>query len=139
MNSPIIRAMALTALCLCGGAGAALAADVAVNLSGAQEVPPVDSMATGTGTIKIAADRSVSGTIKTSGIAGTMAHVHLAEAGKNGPPIITLTKVSDSEWAIPAGSKLTDEQYAAFMAGKLYVNVHSEAHKGGEIRTQLKP
>jgi hypothetical protein len=40
---------------------------------------------------------------------------------------------------VPEGSKLTDEQYAAFKAGNLYVNVHSAEHKGGEIRTQLKP
>lgn len=117
----------------------ALAADVAVKLTGAQEVPPVASTAIGTGTLKIGTDHSVTGSIKTVGIMGTMAHVHLGEAGKNGPPIITLTKASDSEWVIPPGAKLTDEQYAAFMMGNLYVNVHSDEHKPGEIRTQLKP
>ncbi len=40
---------------------------------------------------------------------------------------------------MPEGSKLTDEQYAAYKAGNLYVNVHSAANKGGEIRAQLKP
>ena len=118
--------------------GMAQAADVAVKLTGDQEVPPVASNATGNGTISIGADKSVSGTIKTTGIVGTAAHIHLAERGKNGPPIITLTKASDSEWTVPAGSKLTDEQYAAFKAGDLYVNVHSAAHAPGEIRTQLK-
>jgi len=39
----------------------------------------------------------------------------------------------------PPGSKLTDEQYASFKAGNLYVNVHSTEHKPGEIRAQLKP
>ena len=37
------------------------------------------------------------------------------------------------------GSKLTDDQYKSFESGDLYINVHSDAHKGGEIRTQLKP
>jgi len=39
----------------------------------------------------------------------------------------------------PAGAKLTDDQYKAFKAGNLYVNVHSDANKSGEIRGQLKP
>jgi hypothetical protein len=59
--------------------------------------------------------------------------------GKNGPVIIPLEKKSDKEFAVPAGAKLSDTQYKAFKAGDLYVNVHSDAHKGGEIRAQLKP
>jgi hypothetical protein len=102
-------------------------------------VPAVTTSATGGGTITVGTDKSVTGSIKTSGIAGTMAHIHQAAAGQNGPPIITLTKSSDNVWSVPAGSKLTDAQYESFKAGNLYVNVHSDAHKGGEIRTQLKP
>jgi CHRD domain len=127
------------AMCLATGIGLAAAADVSVVLTGAQEVPPVTSTARGTGTINIAADHTVSGTITTSGIAGTMAHIHQAPAGKNGPIIIPLEKGTDGKWSVPAGAKLTDAQYQSFEAGELYVNVHSDAHKGGEIRAQLKP
>jgi hypothetical protein len=67
------------------------------------------------------------------------AHIHQAPAGKNGPVAVPLEKKSDNEFVVPAGAKLTDEQYRAFKAGDLYVNVHSDAHKGGEIRGQLKP
>jgi len=35
-------------------------------------------------------------------------------------------KAADGSWTVPAGSKLTDEQYDAFKAGKLYVNIHSD-------------
>jgi hypothetical protein len=118
---------------------AAQAADVAVKLSGDQEVPPVTSAATGVGTIVVKNDHSVSGSIKTTGIDGTVAHIHLAEPGKNGPPIINLTKTADNTWSVPDGAKLTDDQYKSFKDGNLYVNVHSAEHKGGEIRTQLKP
>jgi hypothetical protein len=119
--------------------GAAVAKDVKVTLSGSEETPPVTTSATGTGTIKIADDKSVSGRIKSSGIDGTVAHIHVGAPGQSGPPIITLDKGADGVWSVPAGAKLTDEQYASFKAGDLYVNVHSAEHKPGEIRGQLKP
>ena len=95
------------------------AADQAVALTGAQEVPAVTTDAKGTANITIGVDKTVSGRVTTTGIAGTVAHIHLAEPGKNGPPIVTLTKSSEYEWVVPAGSKLTDDQYAAYKAGAL--------------------
>jgi CHRD domain-containing protein len=132
-------AIALAAAFALGGLATSNAADVAVKLTGDQEVPPVASTATGVGTLVIKPDKSVSGSIKTSGIDGTIAHIHLAEPGKNGPPIITLNKTAENIWSVPDGAKLTDDQYQSFKQGNLYVNVHSAEHKGGEIRTQLKP
>jgi len=131
--------LALVAALLGASFGLANAKDVKVTLTGNQEVPPVTTAAKATGEITIKADKTVTGKITTKGIEGTMAHIHMAAPGKNGPPIITLEKGSDGSWTVPEGSKLTDEQYAAFKAGNLYVNVHSAEHKGGEIRTQLKP
>jgi hypothetical protein len=114
--------------------------DVKVALSGDQEVPAVTSTAKGEAKIKVAPDKTVTGKVTTKGLEGTMAHIHEGAApGQNGPPIITLEKGTDGTWLVPAGSKLTDEQYEAFKAGKLYVNVHSAEHKGGEIRAPLKP
>jgi hypothetical protein len=130
--------MALTAV-LTLTSGLALADAVQVKLTGAEEVPPVTTTATGSGTITIAADKTVKGSIKTTGIEGIAAHIHLAAPGKNGPPIIPLTKGEDGTWSVPAGASLTDEQLANYKAGDLYVNVHSAANKGGEIRAQLKP
>ena len=135
-----VSKIALAAALLTLAAGTASAADVAVKLSGAEEVPPTPSAATGSGTITVKDDRSVSGSVTTAGVEGTAAHIHLAEKGKNGPPIITLTKGADGKsWSVPADAKLTDEQFAAFKAGHLYINVHSAAHKPGEIRAQLQP
>lgn len=129
----------LAASALLFGAGLASAEDVKVSLSGSEETPPVTTSATGTGLITIAKDKSVSGRIKTTGIDGTVAHIHVGAPGQSGPPIITLEKTADGVWSVPAGAKLTDEQYASFKAGTLYVNVHSAEHKPGEIRAQLKP
>jgi CHRD domain len=117
----------------------AYAMDVAVSLTGGEEVPAVTTEAKGAGKITIADDKSVSGSVKTTGVAGIMAHIHEAPAGKNGPVIIPLEKKGDDEWAVPAGAKLSDAQYESFKAGNLYVNVHSAEHRSGEIRTQLKP
>jgi len=110
-----------------------------VALSGSQEIPPVTTGATGNGTIKVGADRSVSGSVMTNGVNGTAAHIHLAAMGQNGPVIVPLTKTADGVWSVPAGVTLTDAQYEAFKAGNLYVNVHSDLNKGGEIRGQLRP
>ena len=138
MTNSILQRAAVTML-LAASFGLANAVDAPVILTGDQEVPAVATTAKGTGKITIAADKSVSGTITTTGITGTVAHIHEGAPGKNGPPIITLEKGADSSWSVPSGSKLADGQYESFKAGNLYVNVHSEEHKSGEIRAQLKP
>ena len=116
-----------------------LASSAEVTLSGSQEVPPVTTSAKGNGTITVGSDKSVSGKVSTSGVEGVAAHIHTGAAGKNGPVIIPLTKGAGGEWSVPPGAKLTDDQYKSYQAGDLYVNVHSAANKGGEIRGQLKP
>jgi len=117
---------------------------IKVTLSGAQEVPPVKTAASGSGTIVISADKSVSGSITTSGLEGIAAHIHDSAPGqmcgaKNGPVIIPLTKGPDNTWSVPAGAKLTDAQYTSYQAGNLYVNVHTAANKTGEICSRLTP
>ena len=127
----------LTVCALLGGTSSAIAGPVTLN--GSQEVPPVQSAASGTGTITVKDDKSVSGSVMTKGIKATMAHIHEAAPGQNGGVVIPLTKKGDNEWVVPPDAKLNDAQYQAYKAGNLYVNVHSDAHKAGEIRGQLKP
>jgi CHRD domain len=130
--------LALAAASLFAVSTFAVAADIKVTLSGDQEVPPVQSAGTGSGTITIGADKSVSGSVTTTGISATAAHIHEAAMGSNGPVIIPLTKNGDT-YTVPTGAKLTDAQFASFQAGNLYVNAHTAANPGGEIRGQLKP
>jgi hypothetical protein len=113
--------------------------DVKVTLSGSQEVPPLSVTGSGSGTIMVNADKSVSGSVTTTGVAGVAAHIHQGARGQNGPVIVPMTKTSDNVWSVPPGAKLTDAQYEAFRAGNLYVNVHTPANKGGEVRGQLQP
>ncbi len=116
---------------------AAAAQDYKAKLSGAGEVPPVETNASGTAKIVVKKDGSVSGKVETKGIEAIAAHIHEGAAGVNGGVAIPLNKHGNDEWVVPAGSKFTEAQMAELKAGTLYVNVHSDAHKGGEIRGQL--
>jgi hypothetical protein len=108
-----------------------------VTLTGANEVPAVSTSASGTGSIVIAADGSVTGSITVTGMAPTMGHIHQGAVGVNGPVIVPF-KQDGNTFTPPPGAKLTEAQMAAYRAGNLYVNVHSAAHPAGEIRAQLK-
>jgi hypothetical protein len=107
-------------------------------LTGAQEVPPVNTTASGTSLITISADKTVDGSVRTTNLNGTAAHIHLAAPGQNGPVIMTLIKTGEGVWSVPPSAMLTSAQYDAYIGGNLYVNVHSAANPGGEIRAQLK-
>ena len=111
---------------------------VRVSLSGAEEVPPVRTSGSGSGSFTIGADGSVKGSVTTQGVPGTAAHIHQGARGQNGPVIVPLTKSGDT-YTAPAGAKLNDAQMQAFKAGNLYVNVHTAQNKGGEVRGQLQP
>jgi hypothetical protein len=120
-------------------ASANLYAEPATTLefNGDNEVPAVTTKASGSGEIIVNTDRSVSGSIMTTGINATVAHIHAAVAGKNGPVVIPLNMEADGSFSVPANAKLTEVQYKNYAAGNIYVNVHSSAHPGGEIRAQL--
>jgi hypothetical protein len=126
-------------LTVAGWACVAAAQEVSVALAGANEIPPVTTQASGTGTIKVGADRSVTVRVTVSGMAPTVAHIHEAPAGANGPIVVPLVKGADNVWTAPGGTALTEAQFAAFKAGNLYFNIHSEAFRSGEIRGQIKP
>lgn len=132
-----ISALSL-AVALAVGSGSVLAEAMNVKLSGDQEVPPVQTSGAGSGTITINDDGSVSGSVTATGFTPTAAHIHEGAAGKNGPVIVPFTKDGDKFGPAP-GAKLTPDQLKAFKEGDLYVNIHSAAHPGGEVRAQLKP
>lgn len=141
MRQPRIALLGAVAFAVLAATACATTSDMnaasGVKLAGAQEVPAVTSMASGSGSIMVAADHSVSGSVTTTGIEGKAAHIHQAASGMNGPVIVPLTKTGDATWSVPAGAKLTDDQYTSYQAGNMYVNVHSAANPGGEIRGQL--
>jgi hypothetical protein len=120
-------------------AGATAPTAATMMLTGTQEVPPNPSVASGRSTVTVGADKMVTGMIVVSGMTPTMAHIHEASKGQNGPVIVPFVKSGENTFAPAPGAKLTDAQYASYLAGKLYLNVHSSTYPGGEIRLQLAP
>ena len=131
----LIALAGTTAMGLVASVAMAQAQDI--SLTGANEVPPVTTSASGTGTVTINADHSVTAKIMAKGMTATASHIHEGAMGANGPVIVPFVKTGDNTFEAPPGAKLTDAQYASYKAGKLYVNVHSAANPGGEIRAQL--
>ena len=111
---------------------------VSVKLTGAEEVPPVNAKGSGSGSFRLAEDGTVKGSVTTKDVQGTMAHIHQGAKGQNGQVIVPLTKNGDT-YSVPEGRKLTAAQMQAWKAGNLYVNVHTAANKGGEVRGQINP
>ena len=107
-------------------------------LKASEAVPPNDSKATGTVTATYdTASKKLTWKGNYSGLTGpaTMAHFHgPAEPGKNAGVAVPSTP---STSPFENSANLTDAQAADLMAGRWYVNVHTAAHPGGEIRGQL--
>jgi hypothetical protein len=133
-------AIAVLALAACGTMSSMMGGGKTsrVQLTGAEEVPPVSTSANGEGSFTVGSNGSVKGSVTTTGVQGTAAHLHQGAKGQNGPVILPLTKNGDT-YTAPDGAKLNEAQMSAYKAGNVYVNVHSAANKGGEIRAQLQP
>jgi hypothetical protein len=120
-------------------AGPAFAEKLKATLDGKSEVPANTSTGTGTADIDYdAASKKMSWKVTYSGLSGpaTAAHFHgPAEAGKNGGVAVAIPNATSSP--AEGSATLTDAQAADLLAGKYYVNVHTAANPGGEIRGQV--
>ena len=141
MRATTLRtALAGLALTMAGALASPARAEV-VNLKAAMnagtEVPPNSSSGTGTLTATYdTASKKLSWKGSYSGLTGpaSAAHFHTGEPGKNGGVALPITPNASP---FEGSATLTDAQAADLLAGKWYVNVHTEANKGGEIRGQV--
>jgi hypothetical protein len=120
-------------------AGPAFADKMKATLSGATEVPANTSTGKGAADIDYdAATKKMSWKLTYSGLTGpaTAAHFHgPAEAGKNAGVALAIPNATSSP--TEGSATLTDAQAADLTAGKYYINVHTAANPGGEIRGQV--
>jgi CHRD domain len=127
------------AVIICGGtvAHAEMQSFKAV-LKASEEVPPNASAATGNAEFTYdTTTKKLSYKVSYSGLTGsaTAAHVHgPAEPGKNASVVFGFDKATSP---IEGTTMLTEQQAADLVAGKMYVNVHTQANKEGEIRGQI--
>jgi hypothetical protein len=142
MTTTILRsslaALAVTAAFAFATPSMAETVRLKADLKASNEVPPNDSKGTGavTATYDTASKKlSWKGTVTGLTAPATAAHFHAGEAGKNGGVMIPIAGADKGSFEGEA--TLTDEQAADLMGGKLYVNVHTAANKGGEIRGQV--
>jgi CHRD domain-containing protein len=126
-----------------------------VTLTTAAEVPVCKApgaAATGTATITISADNStITVALTFSGLSGdaTAAHIHSGAADAMGPPIFPFQNVTSpvnatftaADYPSPAPTGAPADFAAAvtaMKAGMTYINVHTDACLGGEIRAQIE-
>jgi hypothetical protein len=119
-------------------AGPAFADKMKASLDGKSEVPPNTSAATGTADVDFnAGSKKLSWKLNYSGLSGpaTAAHFHgPAEPGKNAGVAVPISNTASGS---EGSATLTDAQAADLAAGKYYINVHTAANPGGEIRGQV--
>ncbi len=110
------------------------------SLSGVQEVPPVMGGGKGAADFKLdVATKTLTWTVSYSGLTGdaVAAHIHgPAAPGANAGVEVPLPVGSNP---MTGSAVLTDAQIADLSSGKTYVNIHTAANKGGEIRGQIRP
>ena len=120
-------------------AGPAFADKMKATLSGASEVPANTSAGKGAADIDYdAATKKMSWKLTYSGLTGPASAAHFhgpAEADKNAGVALAIPNATSSP--VDGSATLTDAQAADLMAGKYYVNVHTAANPGGEIRGQV--
>ncbi len=138
--------------CVGSAAGAALLASASpsyaaavtfkADLKGSSEVPPNQTAGTGSVTVTFdPATKELTWSGNYSGMTGpvTAAHIHgPAEPGKNAGVVMWIsTKGQPFPSSFKGSATLTDAQASELMSGQYYINIHTAANPGGEIRGQL--
>ena len=138
MKNSLFLGTVLTALLVTGAASAAKTTFTG-NLDGASEAPtPVATAATGTATLTFDDQtKKLCGKVTHTGLSGAVqaAHLHEGAPGAAGNPFVTLDPGAGSP--INVNITLDDGQITQLVTGQFYVNLHTAANSGGEIRGDM--
>lgn len=135
-----LAALACTAAIAIASPSMAAMVNLKADLKASNEVPPGSGAGAGSVTATYdTATKTLSWKGTYSGLSGnpTAAHFHTGEAGKNGGVAVPIFAGAAAKTPFEGKATLTDAQAADLMAGRLYVNIHTEANKAGEVRGQL--
>jgi hypothetical protein len=144
----ILAIAALGATMLTNGAPAAFAQQQSqtftAKLTGNNEVPPVNTPATGMAQFQLSSDgKELNYDLSATNLKGfMMAHVHQGKAGENGPPVTTPLsigkgKITSSDLQGPLAGKQISDLVNIMKNGGAYANVHTQQNQNGEIRGQI--
>lgn len=145
MRKTIVRssltALAFTAVLALATPSMAATVNLKASLKGASEVPPTDSKGTGSVTATFdTATKKLSWKGTYSGLTGPVTAAHFHSANPPSPPAANAAvavPITASSSPFEGSATLTDAQATELMDGKWYVNIHTAANKGGEIRGQV--
>jgi hypothetical protein len=116
--------------------------ELKATMSGAKEVPPKASGGSGTASVWYnEGTRGLQWTVTFTGLSGpaTAAHFHGPAAPDANAGVVLPLGAGAPTSPVSGTATLTEAQAADLMAGKWYVNVHTQANPGGEIRGQVVP
>ena len=134
----------------------ATVAGFTVELSGNEEVPPLQTDAKGSAEFTAPHFDNIGYSVNVSNIDKvTMAHIHSGKIGENGPIVVTLFKtetpstepingnlvsgnITNAKLEGPMAGKTLIDLTKSMELGETYVNVHTEENPNGEIRGQIK-
>jgi hypothetical protein len=116
---------------------------IIAKLTGKNEVPPVNTQATGTAQFQLSSDgKELNYDLSAINLNGfMMAHIHQGKAGENGQPVAPLQmgkgKVTSSDLQGSLAGKQISDLVDIIKNGQAYVNVHTDQNQNGEIRGQI--
>ena len=149
----IAVAVLLPLVAACGDDPVSPATSFTATLSGANEVPAVTTTASGNATLSVSGAQ-ITYTVNVINLSNALvAHIHVAAAGANGPVRLNLCGTGAPEPPCTSGTAVLatgtngttfgdpaitfDSLLSAMRTGGAYVNVHTSANLGGEIRGQI--